>query len=206
MKELLFLGDSITDCGHAFDYEDLGEGYVRMIWNKFHLNSQKTRALNRGTDGYTVKNVKRFWNFHHAKFTPSVVTLLVGINDIAVMKYTGAESSEALATFEQTYDELLSQIRETCDCPIVLMEPFIFQRPAEYIAWEEDVRKMNEIIKALAEKYNCTFLPLWDKLLEAAEEHGLNTITTDGIHLTKQGQKLIAKTWLDWYTGIYHTK
>ena len=65
---------------------------------------------------------------------------------------------------------------------------------------------MNEIIKALAEKYNCTFLPLWDKLLEAAEEHGLNTITTDGIHLTKQGQKLIAKTWLDWYTGIYHTK
>ena len=30
MKQFLFLGDSITDCGHAFDYEDLGEGYVRM--------------------------------------------------------------------------------------------------------------------------------------------------------------------------------
>ncbi len=199
MKQFLFLGDSITDCGHAFDYEDLGEGYVRMIWNSFHLNNEKVQVLNRGTDGFTIKNVKRLWNISHMKFKPDTINILIGINDIAVMKNTGLDSESALAAFEQTYDEVLKQIRETCDCPITLMETFIFPRPAELMTWEEDVRKMNDVIKALAEKYELTYLPLWDKLLKAAEKDGYNAITADGIHLTKKGQKIIAETWLDWY-------
>ncbi len=199
MKQFLFLGDSITDCGHAFDYEDLGEGYVRMIWNSFHLNNEKVQVLNRGTDGFTIKNVKRLWNISHMKFKPDTINILIGINDIAAMKNAGLDSEEALAAFEKTYDELLTEIRKTCDCPITLMEPFIFPRPAELITWMDDVRKMGDIVKGLAEKHNLTFLPLWDKLLDAAEENGYNKITVDGVHLTKQGQKIIAKTWLDWY-------
>ena len=31
MKTLLFLGDSITDCNHYFDPENLGYGYVREV-------------------------------------------------------------------------------------------------------------------------------------------------------------------------------
>lgn len=201
MKQFLFLGDSITDCGHAFDYEDLGEGYVRMIYNSFHLNNQKVRVLNRGTDGFTIKNVKRLWNISHTKYKPDTINILIGINDIAVMKNTGLDTDEALALFEKNYEELLLQIRETCDCPITLMEPFIFPRPAELITWMDDVRKMNDIIRKLAEKHNLTFLPLWDKLLNAAESEGYNKITIDGVHLTKQGQKIIAETWLKWYNA-----
>ena len=199
MKQFLFLGDSITDCGHAFDYEDLGEGYVRMIWNAFHLDTHKVQVLNRGTDGFTIKNLKRLWNLSHTKFKPDTINILIGINDIAVMKNTGLDSETALADFEKTYDEVLTQIRETCDCPITLMEPFIFPRPAELSTWMDDVRKMSAIVKGLAEKHNLTFLPLWDKLLDAAEELGYSRITVDGVHLTKQGQKILAETWLNWY-------
>lgn len=201
MKQFLFLGDSITDCGHSFDYEDLGEGYVRMIWNHFHLNNQKIQVLNRGTDGFTIKNLKRLWNISHEKFQPDTINILIGINDIAVMKNTGLDSESTLSAFKQTYDEVLTQIRETCHCPITLMEPFIFSRPAEFINWIEDVRKMSAIVKELAEKHNLTFLPLWDKLLNAVAEHGYNKITIDGVHLTKQGQKIIAETWIDWYNA-----
>lgn len=201
MKQFLFLGDSITDCGHAFDYEDLGEGYVRMIWNAFHLNNQRALVLNRGTDGFTVKNVKRLWNMSREKYKPDAINILIGINDIAVMKNAGLDAEEAFSNFEKTYDELLSQIRETCDCPITLMEPFIFPHPAEFLNWMDDVRKMSDIVKNLAEKHNLTFLPLWDQLLKAAEEHGYNRITIDGIHLTKHGQKIIAETWLNWYNA-----
>ena len=199
MKQFLFLGDSITDCGHAFDYEDLGEGYVRMIWNDFHLDNQKVQVLNRGTDGFTIKNLKRLWNISYMKYKPDTINILIGINDIAVMKNTGLDSEEALAIFAQTYDELLTQIRETCDCPITLMEPFIFPRPAEFLNWMDDVRKMGEIVKGLAEKHNLVFIPLWEKLLNAADEYGYNRITVDGIHLTKQGQKILSETWLNWY-------
>ena len=199
MKQFLFLGDSITDCGHAFDYEDLGEGYVRMIWNAFHLKNQKAQVLNRGTDGFTIKNLQRLWNISHLKYKPNAINILIGINDIAVMKNTGLDAEEALVVFERTYDEVLTQIRETCDCPITLMEPFIFPYPAEYMNWMEDVRKMGDIIKGLAEKHNLIFLPLWGKLSNAVEEYGYKRIAVDGIHLTKHGQKIIAETWLDWY-------
>ena len=30
MKRFVFLGDSITDCYHSFDPDNLGEGYVRF--------------------------------------------------------------------------------------------------------------------------------------------------------------------------------
>ena len=201
MKQFLFLGDSITDCGHAFDYEDLGEGYVRMIWNNFHLSNQKVQVLNRGTDGFTIKNLKRLWNISHEKYKPDTINILIGINDIGVIQNAELDSAEYLAAFEKNYDELLTQIRETCDCPITLMEPFVFTSRAKFINWLDDVHKMSDIIKGLAEKHNLTFIPLWDKLLKACEEHGYDYITVDGIHLTKQGQKIIAETWLDWYKG-----
>ena len=197
MKNFLFLGDSITDAGHTFDYENLGEGYVRMIYHSLHFQDKKVRVHNRGTDGYTVKNVIRTWNLQHAKINPDFVTILVGINDISVMKATGASIEDTLVKFQETYDTLLSQIRETYQGPIVLMEPFIFPKPAEYITWEEDVKKLNLVIQELASKYGITFLPLWDKLLAAADKHGMDVITTDGIHVTKQGHLVIAETWLE---------
>lgn len=199
MKKLLFLGDSITDCGHAFDYEDLGEGYVRMILNVLRQQGDRSKVYNRGTDGFTVANVKRFWNFHHTKIKPDLITILVGINDVAVMKYNALPTDQAFADFEQTYDSLLMQIRETYEGPIVLMEPFIFPHPAEFASWEAEVREMSQIIQRLAEKHQLVFLPLWDKLLTAAQKNGYDTITLDGIHLTRQGHKIIADTWLAHY-------
>ena len=43
MKNLLFLGDSITDCNHYFDPDNLGYGYVRIISDK--LSKTKTPEL-----------------------------------------------------------------------------------------------------------------------------------------------------------------
>ena len=37
--ELLFLGDSITDCDHLFDQDQLGNGYVRMIAEQLGYNN-----------------------------------------------------------------------------------------------------------------------------------------------------------------------
>ena len=54
MKTLLFLGDSITDCNHYFDPENLGYGYVRMISDKIKTPDTNYQVLNKGNDGFTV--------------------------------------------------------------------------------------------------------------------------------------------------------
>ncbi len=196
MQTFIFLGDSITDCNHLFEPENLGYGYVRKIWEQLHKTGCDCRLFNKGYDGFTVPAVRRLWKRDCLTLKPDFITILIGINDLAVIKNTGITPSIGLADFRDQYQELIDDIRITTDCPILLMEPFLFPYPQEYAAWFEDLHKMNLIIKELAEKNHLQFLPLWDKLLNTVKTQGYPSITTDGIHLTPTGHEIIANLWI----------
>ena len=193
MNEFIFLGDSITDCDHIYDPEGLGDGYVRNI--SAALASSDNCCINLGYDGFTISALKRHWKLRSGALTPSCITILIGINDIAVMKNTGLYPDLALKTFQMNYEMLIENIHQQFDCPIILIEPFIFPRPAEYLTWATDVQKMNEIICSIAQKYDLHFLPVWNELNDV-------TLTTDGIHLTPKGHAILADLWLNFSKNI----
>ena len=197
MKTLLFLGDSITDCNHYFDPENLGYGYVRMISEQINTPDKNYQVLNKGNDGFTVPAVRRLWKRSCLNLKPDFITILIGINDLAVIKNTGITPSVGLAEFREQYQALIDDILMMTNCPILLMEPFIFPWPAEYAAWENELHTLNCMVQELAAKNNLLFLPLWDELRTAAKSEGYSEITTDGIHLTPNGHKLIASKWLE---------
>ena len=197
MKDLLFLGDSITDCNHYFDPENLGQGYVRMIYGKINTPDKIYQVLNKGNHGFTVPAVRRLWKRSCLNLQPDFITILIGINDLAVMRNTGITASVGLADFREQYQTLIDDIRMMTDCPILLMEPFIFPYPAEYSTWEPELHAMSEIIQDIASKNQVTFLPLWENLLLEAKKYGYSEITIDGIHLTKYGHQLIAEKWIE---------
>lgn len=197
MKTLLFLGDSITDCNHYFDPENLGYGYVRMISEQINTPDKNYQVLNKGNDGFTVPSVRRLWKRSCLNLKPDFITILIGINDLAVIKNTGITLSVGLAEFREQYQALIDDIRMMTDSSILLMEPFIFPWPAEYTAWEEDLHTLSNLIQELAVKNTLSFLPLWDELRTTAKSEGYSEITTDGIHLTPNGHKLIASKWLE---------
>ena len=197
MKTLLFLGDSITDCNHYFDPENLGYGYVRMISEQINTPDINYQVLNKGNDGFTVPSVRRLWKRSCLNLKPDFITILIGINDLAVIKNTGITLSVGLAEFREQYQALIDDIRMMTDCSILLMEPFIFPWPAEYTAWEEDLHTLSNLIQKHAVKNTLSFLPLWDELRNTAKSEGYSEITTDGIHLTPNGHKLIANKWLE---------
>ena len=194
MKTILFLGDSITDCGHSFDPDHLGYGYVRLISEKI---SDDIKCINKGIDGFTVPALRRLWKTQCLSLSPDMITILIGINDLAVMKNTGISFSQGLDDFITNYSKLLEEIRIIIDCPIILMEPFIFPYPAEYALWEPELHEMCEAISQLALQYHAQFLPLWDTLASAAKVHGHGKITTDGIHLTRPGHEIVAEKLLE---------
>lgn len=197
MKDLLFLGDSITDCNHYFDPENLGQGYVRMISDQINTPDKVYQVLNKGNDGFTVPAVRRLWKRSCLNLQPDFITILIGINDLAVMRNTGITASVGLADFREQYQTLIDDIRMMTACPILLMEPFIFPYPAEYSTWEPELHAMSEIIQDIASKNQVTFLPLWENLLLEAKKYGYSEITIDGIHLTKYGHQLIAEKWIE---------
>lgn len=196
MKTFLFLGDSITDCNHYFDPENLGFGYVRKLAEKIKAPDSSYQVLNKGNDGFTVSALRRLWNRIGTSLKPDHITILIGINDLAVIKNTGITPSVGLADFCEHYQSLINEIRTVTDCPILLMEPFIFPYPAEYATWEPELQQMNQILRQLAKDNALTFLPLWDRLFTAAKTEGFSKITTDGIHLTAIGHDLLATQWL----------
>lgn len=194
MKTILFLGDSITDCNHSFDPDNLGYGYVRLISEKI---SDGINCINKGIDGFTVPALRRLWKTQCLSLSPDMITIVIGINDLAVIKNTGISFLQGLNKFITDYEELLDDIRLITDCPIILMEPFIFPYPAEYALWEPELHKICEAISQLAAQYHAQFLPLWDTLASAAKLHGYGKITTDGIHLTKLGHEIVAEKLLE---------
>ena len=196
MKTLLFLGDSITDCNHYFDPENLGYGYVRMIEKQINTPDKNYQVQNFGNDGFTVPALRRLWQRKGLNLKPDFITILIGINDLAVIKNTGITPSVGLAQFREQYQALIEDIRLMTDCPILLMEPFIFPHPAEYARWETELHQMNKFIHQLAVDNGLFFLPLWEDLLSAAKKDGFSEITTDGIHLTAEGHKILAGQWI----------
>lgn len=197
MMQLICLGDSITDCNHLFEDFPLGNGYVQILAEMFQKeNYGSIQIKNYGIDGFTVSRVlDSIRNRRISLHRSPVVTLLIGINDIGLMMNTDRtkdQKKQMMREFSAHYEELLQLL--TADArQIILMEPFLFPKPQEYLAWIPYVRTMSDHIRQLSEKYKLPFLPLHDYLNKKADREDLDAITTDGIHLTAFGHELLAE-------------
>lgn len=193
MKQLLCLGDSITDCDRLFSAGPLGNGYVHMLAESL---GREWEVVNRGVNGFTVQRVYEQTERDYGRFHPNVITILVGINDVGMMETTNRlphQKKEMTEQFEMVYRKLLRFLKRYNPEHILLLEPFIFPEPAEYQTWYHQTEQLSLRIQKLAEEYSLHFLPLWKPLLRLADEIGMPQVTLDGIHLTSQGHQLLAR-------------
>lgn len=191
--ELLCLGDSITDCGHLLDFPPLGNGYVHFLQQIFadrHNNALK--ITNCGIDGLTLQRLIQGIERRTIPFKGDIITVLIGINDISLMCSTcrtPTQQQTMMRHFFQNYRKLIQLL----DGPqILLLEPFLFTRPAEFLRWFPALHTMSQGISSLATDNHLCWIPLHNRFQEEAEHSGISTMTTDGIHLTQHGHKLLA--------------
>ena len=81
---LVLQGDSITDAGRFGEPENLGSGYARMV-AKYIENfypDLEMKVYNRGISGHRSKDLVERWDKDCLDLNPTVVTLLIGINDV----------------------------------------------------------------------------------------------------------------------------
>lgn len=194
--KILFLGDSITDSNRNFTSDNLGEGYVRILADRFPNH----QFINRGHDGFTTQHVLRTLAEDCLCRSFDLITLLVGINDISVQLY--ADSHRIPEEFALYYETIVEKIRQTSKAPIILAEPFVFDRPAALQNWRPFLREESQIIQKLSVSYNCCFLPLQSVLDDACLRWDSNSLTSDGIHLTPLGSGLIADAWENLVTSL----
>ena len=129
------------------------------------------------------------------------MTVQIGSNDAAVYMNTGKTLEEQ--GFGDSYRKLLGRIREETGAKILCLGPFIFPHPLEYANWIPVIQRIEELEQQIGAEEGAVFLPLHDRLNQAAKELGYEAVTVDGTHLTREGAKRMAEAWLEAAEGIY---
>lgn len=204
--KILYLGDSITDCGKSATSgspSPIGQGYVLLTAARLGADHPgQYECINQGISGNRIVDlyarIKRdCWNME-----PDWISILIGINDVwhDVQWQNGVEAER----FARIYDTLLADTRQKVPhARLMILEPFVLPGPATREHWEEfrsETALRAETASRMAEKYGAIFIPLQERLSAAAGEHP-EWITPDGVHPTAAGHQIIADAWLAAFPG-----
>jgi len=202
---ILFQGDSITDAGRAKDNANpnslpaLGDGYASMIAS--HLlgaNPDKTlQCYNRGISGNKVPDLDARWEQDTIALKPSVLSILIGVNDIwhaRAGKYDGT-----VATYDSGLNALLARTREALsETRLVICEPFVLRCGSIDDTWFPEFDERRAVAKAAAAKVGALWVPFQTMFDEALSDSTPPEYwAKDGVHPTMAGHALMARTWLE---------
>lgn len=195
---VLFQGDSITDAGRDWnDPNSMGRGYPMIAGALFQARYPESGVLfyNRGIGGSRVCDLRARWQQDCIDIKPTVVSILIGIND--VWRRYDSNSPTSVEDFEAGYRDILTQTRQNLDAEIVMMEPFVLPYPEDRNKWREDLDPKIHVVRALAREYGAALIPLDGLFARAAARREPEYWAADGVHPTAAGHALIAQAWLE---------
>lgn len=227
---VLFSGDSITDgnrvksmdCNHI-----MGHGYQYIVASKLALENAESRPkfINKGYSGDVAEGLFEKWQEDVIDNKPTVLSILVGVNDGGRGWFDGITPDEAAARHEKYLRAILEKTRkELGDIKIIVCEPFYFpldksdysykftphpdgvegpfkrpdsNDPEDSVAYREAANiRIRAATKKLAEEFDCIFVPLYEKIKEQASKSKTEYFIWDGTHPSIAGHMLIAEEWL----------
>jgi lysophospholipase L1-like esterase len=200
---ILFQGDSITDGGRGRNNDPnhvLGYSYAFLIAAKYgaELPERQLTFFNRGISGNKVPDLINRWQKDAIDLKPTVVSILIGVNDIWHTLNDGKEVS--VEKYEAGYDQLLTETRAALpDAKIILLEPFITPGRAtspKWDVWQEHLKKFQAAVAKLGAKHNAPVVKLQAAFDAACQKAPAEYWVWDGVHPTYAGNQLIADEWV----------
>ena len=198
---ILFQGDSITDGnrGRNSDPNHIhGHGYQYILASEMYADNlnKNIEVINRGISGNRISDLLERWDEDCIKFKPSVLSILIGVNDAHFNFESNAGSTPE--QYEDIYRTLLNKATEADpDVFIIIMEPFFGKsKDADYNEYmQSNVCKFAASAKKIAEEYGAVFVPLQDMFDEYAKKTDIFNLLWDGVHPTTGGHQLIVRRW-----------
>ena len=197
MKTFLFQGDSITDANrddeNNFNF-GLGCGYALLLASEIEKkNKGEIKFINRGNSGDRITDVYARIKEDIINLNPDFMSILIGVNDVSheLTMNCGVSPKK----FRMIYELLIEEIVEALpEIKMFILEPFILKGTATEKLWSEfnsEVRKMAEVSRQVAEKYNFDFVPLQEKFDELSSDGDTGYWSVDGVHPTSVGHQVI---------------
>lgn len=196
-QTILFIGDSITDCGRdRDDGQSLGGGYANMVAASFNaLHPElRIRFLNRGISGNRVKDLKARWREDCLALRPSWVSILIGVNDVW-RRYDSNDPTD-IGQFEADYRKILMETQQQIGAHLILLEPFVLPCPPDREQWREDLDPKIQVVRKLSREFHALYVPLDGLFAASAMLREPQFWAEDGVHPSQAGHALIAHHWL----------
>nr|4JJ6_A Chain A, Acetyl xylan esterase [Geobacillus stearothermophilus]4JJ6_B Chain B, Acetyl xylan esterase [Geobacillus stearothermophilus] len=202
-EKLLFIGDSITDCGRARpegegSFGALGTGYVAYVVGLLQAVYPELgiRVVNKGISGNTVRDLKARWEEDVIAQKPDWVSIMIGINDVwrqydlPFMK----EKHVYLDEYEATLRSLVLETKPLVK-GIILMTPFYIEGN-EQDPMRRTMDQYGRVVKQIAEETNSLFVDTQAAFNEVLKTLYPAALAWDRVAPSVAGHMILARAFL----------
>lgn len=187
---ILFQGDSVTDAGRRKSptglagYTEIAAALIRQRYPDAELE-----FVNRGISGNRSKDLLSRYEEDFVAVDADVITVMIGIND--VWRLFDSFSYTSPRRYRENLTKLISDLRRDTHAKIIILSPYLLPHKKHLRMRRLATRFIQtcEETAAAADAYVNTDIPM----NAALKEYSLRDIAEDGVHPSKQGQRILAE-------------
>ena len=201
-EKVLFIGDSITDCGRRDRAVPLGDGYV-SIFTELATARYPERSIewvNTGIGGNRTTHLTERWQPDVIDHRPDRLSIKIGINDLhSVLR--GDPDAVPTDRYKRNYDEILSATRQALGRdsrpphnPVLHLDQHgrrgrgtVLRMIPQYI----------EVVEEMSAKYDTLLLNLHDVFQEHLKYRPPSTFCAEPVHPNHTGHVVIANALME---------
>ncbi|MET8349138.1 MULTISPECIES: SGNH/GDSL hydrolase family protein [unclassified Micromonospora] len=159
-QRVVFIGDSITDCGRRDTAAPYGAGYVSLVRALVGARHPELDAewINRGVSGDTVRNLAARWDDDAIAERPDWLSVMIGINDIWRRYGDRPDEAVPLDEYERTLRDLLRRAVDATGCRLILGDPFLIEADRGD-PQRADTDRYCAVVAALATEFDAVHVP-----------------------------------------------
>jgi lysophospholipase L1-like esterase len=196
-QRVLFIGDSITDCGRRDDQAPYGNGYMSLVRALVSARHPGTRLewRNHGISGNTVRDLAARWESDAVAVRPDWLSVMIGINDVWRAFDGQPDLAVPVDEYERTLRALLRRAVEATGCRLILADPYLVEPDrAEPQRAESD--RYGAVVAGLAAEFDAIHIATqaaFDRVLAVS---AVTDWADDRVHPDLPGHAVIADAYL----------
>lgn len=202
-ETVLFIGDSITDCGRRTTERPLGSGYVKYFTDFLIAcePEKKIGIINKGIGGDNVIGMLNRWSDDVIRHKPDWLSIKIGINDLHFFLRDPANGISP-EKYEESYRKILKSTREKLpNCRILLIEPFYISRDASPESARRKVLdvlpRYLQVVEQMSRQYKTRLIKTHAMFQNLLKYHEPDIFCNEPVHPNLTGHVAIASAVYD---------
>ncbi|MEV4655877.1 SGNH/GDSL hydrolase family protein [Micromonospora sp. NPDC049301] len=159
-QRVVFIGDSITDCGRRDTAAPYGTGYVSLVRALVGARHPEldVQWVNRGVSGDTVRHLAARWDDDAIAERPDWLSVMIGINDIWRRYGDRPDEVVPIDEYERTLRDLLRRAVDATGCRLILGDPFLIEADRSE-PQRADTDRYAAVVAGLAAEFGAVHVP-----------------------------------------------